>query len=64
MSELDLHRTRSQEARASAAPATLQNVRERCTCAAEAWDAMARRAAMMERRRATAAKIRGTHIAE
>ena len=40
----DFYAARAAEARAEAAKATLDNVRDRCLRAADAWDAMAARA--------------------
>jgi hypothetical protein len=40
----DFYVTRASEARADAASATLDNVRDRCLRAADAWEAMAARA--------------------
>ena len=49
---LDFYRLRADEARRAAAQATLANVRERHLGAAAAWDAMAGRAAQIDRGRA------------
>jgi hypothetical protein len=43
MSEAALYRSRAEECRAQAAETTLENVRERCLRAADAWIAMAER---------------------
>jgi DNA-binding transcriptional regulator YdaS (Cro superfamily) len=43
-SQLEFYLARAAEARADAEAATLDNVRNRCLRAAEAWDAMAARA--------------------
>ncbi|HEX8483104.1 MAG TPA: hypothetical protein VF650_14500 [Allosphingosinicella sp.] len=43
-SQLEFYLARAAEARADAQAATLDNVRNRCLRAAEAWDAMASRA--------------------
>ncbi|HEX8380494.1 MAG TPA: hypothetical protein VF619_08100 [Allosphingosinicella sp.] len=43
-SQLEFYLARAAEARADAEAATLDNVRNRCLRAAEAWDAMASRA--------------------
>ena len=43
-SQLEFYRARAAEARADAEAATLDNVRNRCLRAAEAWEAMAARA--------------------
>lgn len=48
------YRARADEARAEAAAAGLDNVRDRCLRAAEAWETMASRAARSERLRAEA----------
>ena len=40
----DFYTARAKEARSDAAAATLDNVRDRCLRAAEAWEAMAARA--------------------
>jgi DNA-binding transcriptional regulator YdaS (Cro superfamily) len=43
-SQLEFYQARAAEARADAEAATLDNVRDRCLRAAEAWEAMAARA--------------------
>ncbi|HYW15483.1 MAG TPA: hypothetical protein VE891_04925 [Allosphingosinicella sp.] len=43
-SQLEFYQARAAEARADAEAATLDNVRNRCIRAAEAWEAMAARA--------------------
>jgi DNA-binding transcriptional regulator YdaS (Cro superfamily) len=43
-SQLEFYQARAAEARADAEAATLDNVRDRCLRAAEAWDALAARA--------------------
>jgi len=48
---LQLYRSRAAEARAEAEGATLDNVRDRCLRAAEAWDRMADRIARAEKGR-------------
>lgn len=52
MSESLTYRARAEECRAQAAEATLDNVRERCLRAADAWAAMAERG-----ERATAMRV-------
>ncbi len=49
--QLEFYRVRAEQARADADAATLDNVRERCLRAAEAWQAMADRAAHTEQMR-------------
>lgn len=44
MSTLQFYTERAAECRRDAEAATLENVRERCLSAAEAWEAMAERA--------------------
>jgi hypothetical protein len=68
MSEVALYRSRAEECRAQAAETTLENVRERCLRAADAWIAMAERgeraAAMrVELEKAKAATVGETVIA-
>jgi hypothetical protein len=50
--QLDFYRARADDARADAAAATLENVRQRCLRAAAAWDDMADRAARTDKMRA------------
>jgi hypothetical protein len=53
-SQLDFYRARAAEARAEAEGTALDNVRERCLRAAEAWEAMAARALRSDTHRAKA----------
>jgi hypothetical protein len=46
--QLTFYLARAEQAREDAVSATLDNVRERCLRAAEAWDRMAERAARTE----------------
>ena len=52
MSEASLYRARAEQCRAEADAATLENVRERCLRAAEAWEQMAARVERTGRMRA------------
>jgi len=52
---LQFYRDRAAQARTDAASASLDNVRDRWLCAADAWDAMAARVARTERGRAEVA---------
>ena len=54
---LQLYRTRAAEARAEAEAATLDNVRDRCLRAAEAWERMADRIARAEKGRGETGSI-------
>jgi hypothetical protein len=58
MSEAPLYRARAEECRAQAAETTLQNVRERCLRAAEAWVAMAERGERADALRAAQEKAK------
>lgn len=53
-SQYEFYRARAEEARAEAAATALDNVRERCLRAAEAWEAMAARAHRSDTNRARA----------
>jgi hypothetical protein len=57
--QLDFYLARAADARADAESASLDNVRDRCLRAAEAWDAMAARAQRSDthRAKAEAAKV-------
>lgn len=55
---------RAAEARAEAQNATLDNVRDRCLRAAEAWEAMASRVHRMEIHRTTQAAAKATAALE
>jgi hypothetical protein len=53
-SQFEFYRARAAEARAEAAATSLDNVRDRCLRAAEAWEAMAARAHRSDTNRARA----------
>ena len=55
MSELETYQSRAAECRAQAEAATLQNVKDRCLRAEEAWNGMAQRLQRHERMRAESA---------
>jgi hypothetical protein len=58
MSEAPLYRARAEECRLQAEQATLQNVRERCLRAADAWVAMAERGERSDSMRAAQEKLK------
>jgi hypothetical protein len=58
LSEAPLFRARAQECTAQAEATTLQNVRERCLRAAEAWIAMAERGERADAMRAAHEKAK------
>jgi len=64
LSDRETFAARAADARAQADAATLENVRERCLRAEEAWTAMAERAAHNERMRATLIAKKAADAAE
>ena len=50
--QAEFYRARADEARADAASAVLENVRERCLRSADAWEGMAARAGRTQKMRA------------
>lgn len=61
MSDAPLFRARAEECRAQAEESSLQNVKERCLRAAEAWMAMAERGERADAMRAASEKARPAH---
>jgi hypothetical protein len=64
MSEANLYRTRADQCLAEADAATLENVRERCLRAADAWIVMAERGERADAMRAAGAKATAAAVAE
>jgi hypothetical protein len=64
LSDRETFSARAADARAEADAATLDNVRERCLRAEEAWTAMAERAARNETMRATLIAKKAAELAE
>lgn len=61
MSDAPLFRARAEECRAQAEESSLQNVKERCLRAADAWMAMAERGERADAMRAASDKNRAAH---
>ena len=64
LKDREVYMLRAQQARAEAAQATLENVRERCLRAEAAWTEMAERAERTEKMRASQLAAKAALLAE